>query len=309
MKLFFRLSRTVKLLNPIWLLGYIVIRKPKLIKNDRLYIKLVFYYTFNRWPNLDQPLTYNEKLNWLKLHEINPKFGCYVDKYEVKKVVRELMGEDMRLEIIPTLGVWEKFDEIDFEKLPNEFVLKCTHDSGGLIICRDKSKFDKNAAKIKVEKSLKNEYFYRYREYPYKYVKPRIIVEQYIAGKNLLEKSDLIDYKIYCCEGEPICILVCIGRSVKVKYYYYSSDWTFLEWDKVTAYEDEGKTLPKPNNLDEMLDIARKLSKGIHTVRVDLYNINGKIYFGELTFFSNSGFDRDITKECDEILGAKVFVP
>jgi hypothetical protein len=278
----------------------------KLIPNDRLFLELSFYVKMGYRLDLNNPQTYNEKLQWLKLFDRNPLYSQLVDKYEVKEWVAKRVGERY---VIPTLGVWDKFNDINFEDLPNQFVLKCTHDSGGLVICKDKDTLDIDEAKKRINRSLSYNFYLEGREYPYKNVKPRIIAERYMEDNASFNHSDLTDYKIYCCNGRPVCILMCTDRSTKVKYYYFSPEWEFLRWDKTTQHEEEGFTLPKPDNLEEMLRLAEILSANIPTVRVDLYSISGKTYFGEMTFYSNSGFDLDITKECDSILGEKVTLP
>lgn len=271
-----------------------------LFPNDETFLKLTFRMKMGYSLDLNNPTTYNEKLQWLKLHHRKEEYTNLVDKCEAKKIVAKLIGNQ---HIIPTIGVWNSFDEIDFDSLPQQFVLKCTHDSGGLVICPNKKELHIKEARKKINFSMKNRFYLEGREYPYKNVRPRIIAEQYMEDDAKFNGDGLTDYKIYCCHGKPICILICTDRSKGVKYYYFSPNWEFLRWDKTTQFEPENFTLPKPNNLKEMLDIAEKLSASIPTVRVDLYSIKGKTFFGELTFFSNSGYDVDITRECDEFLG------
>ena len=174
--------------------------------SDKKYIELRYFSLFLKELNLDNPKSFNEKLQWLKLYDRNSEYTKMVDKYEVKKYVSNIIGEEY---IIPTIGIYNSFDEIDFKKLPNKFVIKCTHDSGGLVVCKDKNKLDKNNAKKKIEKSLKTNYYYCGREWPYKNVKPRIIIEKYMCTK---EQKELIDYKFFCFNGNPKIILE-IGRA------------------------------------------------------------------------------------------------
>lgn len=270
--------------------------------DDRTYLKLLYWARMGLRLNLDQPKLFNEKLQWLKLNDRKNQYTIMVDKQLSKEYVANIIGSEY---IIPTLGIWDSFDEIDFEKLPDQFVLKCVHDSGGLVICTDKEKFDKIAARKKIEYSLKRNYYLQYREWPYKNIKPRIIAEKYMVDESGVE---LKDYKIQCFNGKADNILVCLGRHSEqgVQYRYFDTDWNFLRccvWDDETPLN---YTLPKPDNLEEMIEIAEKLSTGLKQLRVDLYNINGNIYFGEMTFFSQSGFDTDLTVETDELLGNKL---
>ena len=187
---------------------------------DKLYLKYKFYKKMKKQLNLDNPQTFNEKLQWLKLYDRNPEYTRMVDKYEVKKYVAEKIGEEY---IIPTLGVWNKFEDIDFEELPNQFVLKCTHDSGGVVICKDKSTFDFNAANKKLTHCLKRNYFWKGREWPYKNIKPRIIAEQYIA-------EDLVDYKFMCFSGEVKCSFICTNRfsTQGLHVTFFDREWNLL---------------------------------------------------------------------------------
>lgn len=226
-----------------------------------------------------------------------------VDKYEAKKYVASIIGEEY---IIPTIGIYNSFDEIDFKKLPNKFVIKCTHDSGGLVVCKDKNKLDKNNAKKKIEKSLKTNYYYCGREWPYKNVKPRIIIEKYMCTK---EQKELIDYKFFCFNGNPKIILVCSERfsSNNMCETWFDDKWNFL--DIIESSHRVDKTIKKPINLSKMMEFSKKLSKDIPFVRVDFYEINGKTYFGELTFFPASGFERFEPKEWDYKLGEMLKLP
>ena len=268
--------------------------------SDEIYLKLMYKYAMGKRLDFNNINTFNEKLQWLKLHDRQNKYTTMVDKYEVKKYVTDLIGDEY---IIPTLGVWDRFDDIDFTLLPNQFVLKCTHDSGGLVICSDKNKLNLSKAKKKILKSLRKNYYYDWREWPYKNVKPRIIIEKYM-GENLL------DFKIQCFNGKIDNILVCAerGSSSGVKYYYFNEKWEFLNYS-INTTEEEAKKIIKPDNLNEMLDIAKKLSEGLPEIRVDLYNIENRIYFGELTFFSEAGFDTTITTEADYEMGSRFILP
>ena len=269
--------------------------------DDETCIKKLFKVKMGYQLDLDNPKTFNEKLQWLKLHDRNPIYTSMVDKYAVKEYVASVIGDQY---IIPTLGVWDRFEDIDFDSLPNQFVLKCTHDSGGLIIVKDKSKMDLKAARNKINKSLKRNYYYVGREWPYKNVKPRILAEQYIVdpiGK------ELCDYKIHSFNGEPKMILVCQDRYSPggLTEDFFDVNWTHLEV-KRPKHGNAITNISKPNELDEMLEIARKLSMNIPFIRVDLFNANGSIYFGELTFYPAGGFEHFVPDNFDMKLGSQL---
>ena len=268
---------------------------------DKPYLKLRFRASMGKKLNLKNPQTFNEKLQWLKLNDRKPEYTMMVDKYESKKYVANIIGEEY---IIPTLGVWDKFDDIDFDKLPDKFVLKCTHDSGGLVICKDKSNFDKHAAKLKIEKSLKHDYFKWGREWPYKNVKPRIIAEQYMEDSALHE---LRDYKFFCFNGVADCVMVCVGRSTgNTKFYFYNKEWKLCRYNVLGKSIIGNGDVKRPNNISDMFAIVEQLSQKIPFSRIDLYNVNQKIYFGEITFFPDSGFDPNLMPETDFYFGSKL---
>lgn len=254
------------------------------------------------FPNLDNPKTYNEKLQWLKLNDIHPEYTQLVDKCESKEHVKKIIGDEY---IIPTLGVWNSFDEIPFDKLPNQFVLKTTHDSGGVVVCPDKSKLDIRTARRKLEKSLRHNYFYEHREYPYKNVKPRIIAEKYMVDES---GTELKDYKFFCFDGKCKMLFIASGRRKnEITFDFFDTNFNHLPFKQGHPWSD--KEIKKPDNFDEMVKIAEKLSKGFRHVRVDLYNINGKIYFGELTFFHFSGNVPFVPKEWDYRIGEWLTLP
>lgn len=278
----------------------------KLIKlNDAFYLKIIYYQTFNKKLDLSNPKTFNEKLQWLKLYDRNPEYTKMVDKYEVKKYVAEKIGEEY---IIPTIGIYDSFEEINFKELPDQFVIKCTHDSGGIVICKDKSNFNIEETRKKINKCMKNNYYRNWREWPYKNVKPRIIIESFMDdGVN----SQLVDYKLQCFWGKVDNILVCVDRDKEtgVKYHYFDTNWKYLKYCPYPGINEKNINISKPKQLDKMIKIAERLSAGIPEVRIDLYIIHGKIYFGEYTFFTNGGFDTTITSDADIILGEKLKLP
>lgn len=224
-----------------------------------------------------------------------------IDKYEVRKFIEERIGRE---HLIPCLGVWNHFDEIDFDKLPNQFVLKCTHDSGGLIICKDKSTLDLKQARKKIEHCLKRNYFLNHREWPYKDVKPRIIAEEYTVDESGYE---LKDYKIFCFDGKPKAMFIATDRGTDTKFDFFDTEFHHLPF--TNGHPNADKEIKKPTNFDEMLRIAGILSKGMPEVRVDLYNVNGKILFGEMTFFHWSGLMPFEPEEWDYKFGSWIELP
>ena len=267
--------------NPLWILGVLLRKIFSHIMEDKTFIKWEYFSGMGKFPNLENPQTYNEKLQWLKLHDKHDTYTLLVDKYEVKNYVKKILGEDY---IIPTIGVWENFDDIDFDKLPNQFVLKTTHDSGGVIVCKDKKFLNITAAKKKIEKSLKHNYYYEHREYPYKNVKPRIIAEKFMVDES---GTELKDYKFFCFDGKCKMLFVATDRPYDTRFNFYDTEFNPLPFKQ--GHPLSTKEIKKPIGFEQMKDIAEKLSKGFPHLRVDLYDINGHIYFGELTFFHFSG--------------------
>lgn len=281
-KKLFRFLHYIKMLN--WLPDY-------------LFLKAQFRAYLGTKLNLNDPKTFNEKLNWLKLHDRKPIYTKMVDKLEAKKYVQEIVGSEY---IVKTLGVFNDFDEIDFDSLPEKFVIKCTHDSGGLAICKDKRYFDKNNAKVKIERSLKNNYFWNCREWPYKNVPHKIIVEEFLPGG----ENGLIDYKFYCFNGEPLYLYVSEGMDnhVTAKMSFLTMDWEFAPFGRSDFLKLE--ELPeKPSKFDEMVVLAKKLSKDLPFLRVDLYQVKEKVYFSELTFSPCGGYMPFEPIEYDRKLG------
>ena len=269
---------------------------------DSLYIRLAFFMKMKKFPNLKNPKTCNEKIQWLKLNDRKPEYTRMVDKLEAKKYVTEKIGAKY---VIPTLGVWDQFGDIDFNNLPEQFVLKCTHDSGGVIICRNKGTFDKDAAKKKIERSLHNNYYWQGREWPYKDVKPRIIAEKYMVNSCT---EDLKDYKYYCFNGIPEIVLVVSDREkgcAKADYF----DMHFTKLNFTWGFPNSNTQIQKPKNFELMKTLAEKLSVDIPFLRVDFYEVDDSVYFGELTFFDGSGTQKIIPEEWDEIIGKKITLP
>ena len=252
---------------------------------DKPYLKIKYYLCCKERLSFKNPKTYNAKLQWLKVYDRNPAYIPLVDKYEVKKIVGEKIGEE---HIIKTYGVWERFDEINFDELPEQFVLKCTHDSGSVSICKDKSSFDFDKAREKIERALKFDVFKDGREWPYKNVKPRIIAEAYMEDSTV---GELRDYKFFTFGGVPRYVHIVSNRQNPNEETYgdfFDMDYQHVE---LTIGHNNAPIPPqKPVNFEKMIEFAKLLSQGTKQLRVDFYEVDGQLYFGELTFFHDSGF-------------------
>ena len=253
--------------------------------------------------HLENPKSFNEKIQWLKLNNCRPEYVQMVDKAEAKKYIRIHAGEKY---VIPTLQICEQFNQIDFQKLPSQFVIKCTHDSSGVVVVKDYTQFDYMKAKRKIEHSLRRNYYYRGREVLYKSIKPRIIVEKYMED----ESGQLIDYKVHCFNGKAKVILVCKDRFKQsgLTETFYDAAWTRMNV-KRPNHNCSAEEIRKPEILEEMLEAAEKLSAGIPFLRVDFYEVNGKIYFGEITFSHWSGLVPFNPSIWDEIFGSWINLP
>lgn len=246
--------------------------------------------------NWNNPTTYTEKMQWEKLYDNNPLKVELSDKYLVREWVKEKIGEKYLIDIY---GVWDSFSEIDFKKLPKSFVLKTNHGSGTIYIVKDKNKIDYNEVKNLFDDWMQMDYaFCTGFELHYSKIRRRIIAEKYIETDN----DDLQDYKFLCFDGKPYFCWVDVGRFSNHKRNVYDLDWNLQKWNQ-SEYGNTDETIPKPNNFSEMIKIAGKLCQGFSHVRVDLYNVKGKIYFGEMTFTNGSGFDKIVPDEYDLILG------
>lgn len=270
---------------------------------DKIFLTLKYYKNLGKFPNWNNPVTFNEKLQWLKLYDRRPVYTHMVDKYKAKKYVANIIGEKY---IIPTLGVWDNPEDINFDILPNQFVLKTTHDSGRVFICKEKSKLDKTHVIEELKKSLKRNFYIMTREWPYKNVKPRIIAEQYMVDESGVE---LKDYKFFCFNGEPKFLKVDFNRNINHRANYYDLDWNFLPFCEEVCPSNKNINIVMPNNFHDMIEIARKLAINIPFVRIDLYTVKNQIYFGEITFFPNSGVGKFSPKEWDWKLGELLILP
>lgn len=271
--------------------------------SDKTYYRIQYYAVLGRFPNIDNPILYTEKLQWLKLYDHNPIYTKIVDKYEVKNIVSKIIGENY---IIPTLNVWNSPEEIDFDSLPNQFVLKTTFGGGGdgIVICRDKSMLNIDETIKKLKKSFNTDPYIRAREWPYKNVPRRIIAEQYMED----DSGELRDYKFYCFNGEPKVMLVASNRFTNHNFNYFDMDFNVLPITSAMGAQSDVK-MNRPDCFDEMKEVAAKLSKGFPHVRVDLYNSGGKVLFGELTLYDSSGYDDLSSKEWNKRFGDWITLP
>ncbi len=269
---------------------------------DKVYLKIVFYKNTKYKLSLKKPQTFNEKLQWLKIYNRDPFYTMLVDKYEVKNYVKEKIGQEY---VIPTLGLWKNVEDINLKVLPDRFVLKCTHDSGSVVLCEDKSNFDFCAAKKKLRCALNNNYFWDGREWPYKNVKPRIIAEPYLDNKG----QNLVDYKLMCFNGKVKCSFVVTDRfsTDGIKVTFFDRNWNRMPFER--HYPSSKEEIPKPLAYELMVDLAEKLSEHLVFVRVDFYEIAGQIYFGELTFSPGGGFEEFTPLEWDYKLGDWLILP
>ena len=296
------------MIEKISLLGRRVLHKLLCITapmySDEFFLKSKFRLIFGKKLNIQTPQSYNEKLQWLKLYNRRAEYTQMVDKIEVKKYVASKIGWEY---IIPTLKVYDSLDEVNFDELPNQFVIKCSHDSGGVVVCKNKNLLDKRTTIRKLSKGLKQNFYYQTREYPYRDVKPRLIAEQYMEDESGYE---LKDYKIFCFNGKPKLSFVASDRQKEgeeTKFDFYDLDWNYIP--VINGHPRSKNGIAKPQNYEKMLELASILSEGIPHVRVDFYNINGKIYFGELTFFHWSGFVPFEPEEWDYTFGSYLTLP
>lgn len=303
----FMAKRVIKALtHPRDLLVFLISRfKLGQSLSDERYLRLIYRIMFGKKLNLNHPETYNEKLQWLKLNDRNPLYPSLVDKITAKDYIRDIIGKEF---IIPTLAVFQNLNEIDLDKLPEQFVLKTNHSGGntGVVICRDKKTFDLEAAKKKLRISLNSDMFSSTREWPYTQIKPTVFAEQLITDES--SSNDLKDYKFFCFDGIVKALFVGSERSSgDVKFDFFDAEFKHL--DLVQTHPMSGQVLGKPKNFEKMKEIAEALSKGIPHVRVDLYNVSGKIYFGELTFYHHGGFQPFHPESWDRLWGKWLKLP
>lgn len=285
----------------VWAFYYVTGLENKL--SDEKYIRMRYKFQFGRELDLHDPKRFSEKMQWLKLYDHKDIYTLMSDKYGARSYVTELLGEKY---IIPLLGVWDSADEIDFNRLPERFVLKTTHDSGGVIICRDRLDFDIVGAKEKLTRSLNRNYYYRGREWNYKNIVPRIIAEDYLEND---EAEGLHDYKVWCFDGRAEYVQYITGRISNVTYEgFYDRNWKLQNFSYHNPKMKE--PIPKPKKLEELLAAAEKLASGLPFGRIDFYILpDGEIKFGEITFFPMGGTERWKPEEMDLKLGEKIILP
>lgn len=292
-----RLIRVIK--NPRKILQYLSNQSIFNKMCDEKFLKFKYFANVGKKLNIENPCTFNEKLQWLKLNDRKDVYSKMVDKYEVKKLVSNQIGEEY---VIKTLGIWKSFEDIDFEKLPNKFVLKCTHDSGTVVICKDKQNFDIEAARKKINRRINYNYYYNCREWPYKNVEPRIIAEEFMQDRDF---PVLNVFKVFNFNnGEQMIQAIQNDKTPEERIDYFDT-----KWNKLTLrqnYENSEVALPKPQTLEKMLEISRKLSEGFAFLRTDFYEVNGELYFSEFTFYSDAGFAYFDPPEWDSILGSRI---
>ncbi len=271
---------------------------------DEEYLKRTFKICLGKELDLNNPQTFNEKLQWLKLYNRRPEYTMMVDKYKVRDYIAKKLGDEY---LIPLLGVWDDPDEINFDALPNQFVLKCNHNSGlGMCICKDKSKLDIQQVKEELRKGLAQDYYLTGREWPYKNVPRKIICEKYMVDES---GTELKDYKLLCFNGEPKLIEIHRGRfGEHTQDFYDAKTWERLDIQQPNM-PMAAHAMSKPAFADEMVALSRELAQDIPHVRVDWYFAENRLYFGELTFFDGSGFDSFVDVNDDLLLGSYITLP
>ena len=270
---------------------------------DRLYLKMVYHGEIGKKLDLNNPVTFNEKLQWLKLYDHKPIYRIMVDKYEVKQYVAEKIGNEY---LIPTIGVWDSVENIPFDAMPDQYVIKCTHDSGSVVVCKDKNQFNVEKAKEKLKRKMNRNPYWIGREWPYRDLRPRIIAEEYLEDSNI---GELRDYKFFCFNGRVRCFKVDYDRFIYHRAHYYSPDGRIIKIAESAYPPDYSREIILPNSIGKMISLAEELSKNTSFLRVDFYDVNGRIYFGELTFYPASGLGSFIYKGNDEMLGAWLKLP
>lgn len=272
--------------------------------NDKMYISIKYYLIFKKKIDLENPKTINEKIQWLKLYDRNPKYVSLVDKIEVRRYVSQKIGEKY---LVPILGIWNNVNEIDIDSLPKQFVLKCSHDSGSIVICKEKSKFNVNEAKCKLNKKIKRNLYWWNREWVYKNLKPRVIAEKYLEDK---VTGELRDYKFFCFNGKCKGLFIATNRqnnSIPLSFDFFDINFNHLD---VRQGHPNADVIPNPPiNIKEMITLAEKLSDDIPFVRIDFYEVEGKTYFGEMTFFHDGGFVQFDPNYWDERFGTLLQLP
>lgn len=270
---------------------------------DAIFLKIKYRLRIGKKLNLSNPKTFNEKLQWLKINDRKPEYTSLVDKYKVREYIATNIGEEY---LIPLLGVYSSYDEIDFNKLPNGFVLKPNHTSGNIFICKDKIKVSHIELKKTIKKWLNRKYYWIHREWPYKNIKPKILCEKYMVDES---GKELKDYKLFCFNGKVKCSYVGLNRFLESGFNldFYDIDWKPMPFE--THYKRSGTNIPKPKNYKKMVDISEYLSSDIPFVRIDFYESKERLYFGEITFYPLSGFGEFTPEKYDYLLGSWIKLP
>lgn len=278
-----------------WVLGF----APKM--DDKVYLEMFWYYRMGCNIDIEHPVTFNEKLQWLKLYDRQKQYTMMADKYSVKGWVKERIGEEY---VIPTYGVYDNFAEIDFSKLPSSFVIKATHDSGSAIICENKEYLDLMKTEKSISLSLSRNKFLVEREFAYRDIKPRIIIEKYLGQT----QDKITDYKFMCFNGNCKLCFTCTERNSDdgLKVTFFDLDWNILPFER--EYPKSSNEIPKPKRLKDMIKLAERLASDIPFVRVDFYEIGEEIFFGEMTFYPGSGYEKFTPYEWDERIGKLITV-
>lgn len=277
--------------------------------DDETYLRMLFKAYVGYELDLNEPRSFNEKMQWLKLYDHRPEYTDYVDKYKVRAYIEKTIGKEY---LVPLIDAWDRADQIDFSKLPEKFVLKCNHDSGrGVYLCSDRSKLDEKAVRDLLGKSLKQNYYLRGREWPYKNVVPKIICEAFLEDEASRpgEKFDLVDYKIMCFGGQVKCSFVCSERYSPegLRVTFFDRDWKVLPF--IRHYPKSSKQIPRPKLYEKMIELSETLSKDLPFARIDWYEVGGKLYFGEITLYPGSGFEEFTPVSADYELGSWIPLP
>ena len=279
-----------------YILNLAVIRN---ITPARWYITQRYYECFRNKPDFKNPVTFNEKLQWLKVYNRKPEYTMMADKYAVREYVAKTIGKEYLIPLVG--GPWKSFERIDFNSLPDKFVLKCTHDCASAIVCDGKKDFNISDARKKLSKSLKYNFYYYGREWPYKKILPQIIAEKYISDER---GDELKDYKFMCFNGKVKCVFVCSERHSEdgLKVTIFNRDWRELPFER--RCPKSSSKIDQPKYLTKMIELSERLAQKNIFIRSDFYEVNDRIYFGEITFFPGSGFENFIPEKYDEILGS-----
>lgn len=296
--MFKKVKRYVR--SPYYALGTDLLKHHPDWMSDKYFLRVLWKQIMGYPLNLNNPQTFNEKLQWMKLYDRNPLYTTLVDKHMVKQWVADRIGAEY---VIPTLAVYDSVDEIDVSKLPNKFVLKCNHDSGGLVICKNKSYFNLESAKSRLSQAYNHNFYLDYREWPYKHIDKKIIAEEYLEDSAF--PGGIPDYKFFTFDGKVVALFVATDRNKEkeeVKFDFYDSNFHLLNIKNVHP-NSSSPVLEPPKCFFEMKRLACKLSTGIKQARIDFYEVGGRCYFGEITFFHGAGFMPFSPMEFDLYLG------